>query len=93
MKTLRIFALLATFAATSMAQEKLALQKDDTVASVLRRSAGQRVELRIKGGEKLAGKVEVVGENAVQLSALTGQEFYDAVVMISDISAVVVRTK
>jgi hypothetical protein len=50
------------------------------------------VEVRLKNGEKLIGKVELVGANVVHLSALTGQEFFDAAVALTDISAVVVRT-
>ncbi len=36
---------------------------DDTVKSVLARQVGQNVELRLKNGEKIAGKVEMVGKD------------------------------
>ena len=78
--------------ATSLAQSKVGFAPDDTAASVLKRQAGQRVELRLKSGEKLAGKVEAVGEKTVHLSALTGPEFFDAVVLLDDVSAVIIRT-
>ena len=81
-----------TLAATSLAQSKVGFAPDDTAASVLKRQAGQRVELRLKSGEKLTGKVEAVGEKAVHISALTGQEFFDAVVILDDITAVIIRT-
>ena len=91
MKTLRLLLLAATLTATAFA-DKLAFDPADTVASILKKQTGQKVELRMKSGEKLGGKVEAVGEKAVHLSALTGQDFFDAVVLIEDISAVLVRT-
>ena len=89
-----IFSLLAVMAFTTsaLAQGKVGFSADDTAASVLKRQAGQRVELRLKSGEKIAGKVETVGNNAVHLSALTGQDFFDAVVLLEDVSAVLIRT-
>lgn len=75
-----------------LADAKVGFAPDDIAASVLKRQAGQRVELRLKSGEKITGKVEAVGEKAVHLSALTGQDFFDAVVLLEDVSAVVIRT-
>ncbi len=88
---LQLLACLA-LAATALAEGKVGFAADDTAASVLKRQAGQRVELRLKSGEKIAGKVEAVGDKAVHLSALTGQDFFDAVVLLEDVSAVVIRT-
>ena len=92
MKTLRILALMTTLAATALADGKVGFTPADTVASVLTRQVGQRVELRMKSGEKLAGKVEAVGEKTVHLAGLTGQEFFDAVVVLDQVSAVIIRT-
>ena len=88
---LKLLAILA-LATTALAEGKVGFAADDTAASVLKRQAGQRVELRLKSGEKIAGKVEAVGSKAVHLSALTGQDFFDAVVLLDDVSAVVIRT-
>lgn len=92
MKILCHLTLLCTFTATVLAQSKVGFEPGDTTAIVLKRQAGQRVEVRMKSGEKLAGKVEAVGEKSVHLSALTGQEFFDAVIVLDDISVVIVRT-
>ena len=75
------------------AQGKIDLQTSDTILGVLQKNVGQVVELRMKSGEKIAGKLEKVGDKLVHLSALTGAEFYDAAVDAEDVSAVVVRTK
>jgi hypothetical protein len=43
------------------AQTKIELQPGDTVLSILQRNIGQTVELRLKPGQKIGGKVEKVG--------------------------------
>jgi hypothetical protein len=73
------------------AQEKVTLQPSATVLSILQASAGKAVELHLRSGEKMGGKVGQVTDNIVFLSNLTGAEFYNAFVDVKDISAVVVR--
>jgi hypothetical protein len=75
------------------AQSKIDLQASDTILSILQKNTGQNVELRLKSGEKVGGKVEKVGDKLVHLSQLTGAEFYDAAVDTSDVAAVIVRAK
>jgi hypothetical protein len=75
------------------AQSKIELQPSDTIISILQRNTGQMVELRMKSGEKIGGKVEKVGDKLVHLSQLTGAEFFDAAVDTADVAAVIVRTK
>ena len=75
------------------AQGKIDLQNSDTILGILQKNVGQTVELRMKSGEKIGGKVEKVGDKLVHLSQLTGAEFFDAAVDTADVSAVVVRTK
>jgi hypothetical protein len=75
------------------AQGKIDLQTSDTILGILQKNIGQVVELRMQSGEKIAGKVEKVGDKLVHLSQLTGAEFYDAAVDTADVSAVVVRTR
>ena len=91
MKTLAILALMGTLATAAVAADKIAFTTDDTPASVLLRQAGQKVELRLKSGEKISGTVKTMGSQSVHLAAITGQEFYDAVILTADISAVVIR--
>ena len=74
-----------------LAQEKTDLQPNATVLSILASNAGKGVELHLRSGEKMGGKVAGVTDNVVHLSHLTGAEFFDAFVDIKDISAVVVR--
>jgi hypothetical protein len=88
-----IAAVFALACSNLLAQGKIDLQTSDTILGLLQKNVGQVVELRMKSGEKIGGKVEKVGDKLVHLSALTGAEFYDAAVDAADVSAVVVRTK
>ena len=89
-----IVAVLLAFACSNlMAQNKIDLQPSDTIISILQRNTGQTVELRMKSGEKIGGKVEKVGDKLVHLSQLTGAEFFEAAVDTADVAAVIVRTK
>ena len=88
---LLIIVIAALTCSSLLAQEKAALQPNVTVLSVLQDSAGKTVELHLRSGEKMGGKVSQFSENTVHLSALTGAEYFDAFVDAKDISAVVVR--
>ena len=81
----------AVICASSFAQDKASLQPNATVVSLLQGSAGKSVELHLRSGEKMGGKVAQVTDNVVHLSNLTGAEYFDAFVDVKDISAVVVR--
>jgi hypothetical protein len=74
-----------------LAQEKAAIQPNATVLSILQGNAGKTVELHLRSGEKIGGKVGQVTDNIVYLSHLSGAEFFDAFVDVKDISAVVIR--
>jgi len=91
--SLAIVAVLCLSGLNIFAQGKIDLQSGDTIHDVLERSVGQTVELRLKSGEKIGGKVQKLGDKLVQLSQLSGAEFYDAAVEIADVSAVVFRAK
>ena len=85
------FIIAAIACSSLLAQEKAALQANATVLSLLQGSVGKGVELHLRSGEKLGGKVAQVTDNIVHLSNLAGAEFFDAFVDAKDISAVVVR--
>jgi small nuclear ribonucleoprotein (snRNP)-like protein len=63
------------------------------VKSVLERLVGKRVSVVLTSGPELSGVVTSVGDKVVLLSELTGREFFDGVVNIDQIGAVVVRTR
>jgi hypothetical protein len=59
---------------------------------VLQGNTGKTVELRMQCGEKIGGKVEQVNDNVVTLSHLTGADYFDGVVNLKDVSAVITRS-
>jgi hypothetical protein len=94
MKQLLFFLTMITLAASSVfAQSKLDLQASDTVRSILEHQVGKPVELRMKSGEKIGGKLEKVTDKLIHLSQLTDADFYDAAVEIDSIAAIVVRVR
>jgi hypothetical protein len=93
MKTLLPLLAAALLCSTSFGQTKLELQPNDTMRTVLEKQVGQIVDLRMKSGEKIGGKLDKVGDKLVLVSQLTGAEFFDAVVDIDNIAAAAVRSK
>ena len=90
--SLLLGSIIAAVACSSLlAQEKAAIQPNATVISILQANAGKTVELHLRSGEKVGGRIGQVTDNIVYLSHLTGAEFYDAFVDVKDISAVVIR--
>jgi len=84
--------IIAAFCCNLPAQDKIDLQPNATVLSILQGSTGKTVELRLNSGE-IGGKVEKVTDQVVHLSQLTGAEFFEAFVDTKDIAAVIIRAK
>lgn len=85
----------ALVSAPSAAAEegKLVLRASETIREVLTGRMGKRVTLRLQAGEELEGNVVLVGESLVHLTNLSGKDFYDAVVGIDRINAVLIRVR
>ena len=95
-KVLLVTGFLATVAlsAPAFAEEAgLQIQSGDKVRTVLERSTGQTVGLRLGSGDELRGKVGRVGDHVVHLTELSGREFFDAVVPLDAIQAVVIKAR
>ena len=88
--TLLLAALLAIQPA--LAQE-LKLASAATVESLITAQKGKRITVRTRSGQELTGVVREVTPRFVQLGALSGREFFDAVVALDSVEAVIVRTK
>ena len=92
LKTLALLTFATALNAATPADTAPVPAKDASQNTVLQARTGQQVELRLKSGDKISGKVVSVGDQLVHLTALTGMEMYEATVTLSDISAVVVRS-
>ena len=79
------------------AADKFALQDQQSLSDVLSQFVGKPVKVVLKSGHELSGTMTKYAANTsgglLHLSALTGTEFYDAVIRGDDIAAVVIRTK
>jgi len=65
----------------------------DTIQSIVSAQKGKRVTLRMRSGQELTGTLRQSTDRLVVIGELTGREFFDAVVPIDAIEAVIVRTK
>ena len=71
----------------------LSISGNDTIQSVLTANEGKRVIVRLASGGELTGKVGTSNGEVVHLIELSGREFFDAVVSIGKIEAVIIRTR
>ena len=72
---------------------KLEVKSTDTVRTLLERQIGKRISVVLTTGPELAGVVVSVGDKVVHLSELTGREFFDAVVNLEQVGAVIIRVR
>ena len=73
--------------------EPPAVKPGDNLHAVLEAYQGKRVTVRLQGNDELTGKVRLVGKEVLHLGELSGREFFDAVIDLSKVSAVIVRTR
>ena len=65
----------------------------DAIKVNLERQAGKRVRVRLVSGQDIEGTVVAVGTAGVHLARLGGMDFYDGVVRLDQIAAVIVRVR
>jgi len=87
------FALTLQASPQNAAQKGIAISQEESMASLLFKYKGKRVSLQLASGSELSGTITTVTNNLVKLKALKGREFYDAVISISSVQAIIVRAK
>ncbi len=80
------------FAVQALAQE-VSISSSDNTQSVITAQKGKRVTLRLRSGQELTGTVRASTASLVVLGAISGREFFDAVIPIDAVEAVLIRTK
>jgi hypothetical protein len=65
----------------------------DAIKVSLERQMGKRVRLRLLAGQDVEGTVVAVGTAAVHIGRLAGMDFFDGVVRLDQIAAVIVRVR
>jgi hypothetical protein len=83
---------LVTLASVAAAQA-VTVAPGATVESILAAQQGKKVTLKLGPSDELTGTVKVVTKDVVQISELAGREFFDAIVDIKSVKAVIVRTR
>ena len=83
----------AVLALAAPAHAQLQVGPNDTEESVLRAQKDKRVTLRLRSNQEITGVVRTSNARVVQIGAVSGREFFDAVVPLEAIDAVLVRTK
>ena len=73
--------------------QDVSISSGDSIQSVLAAQKGKRVTVRTAGGQELTGVVRDTTSRLVVLGGLTGREFFDAVVPLDKVEAVLIRTK
>jgi hypothetical protein len=88
---LACLAFLVLLCSAASAQD-IAIHPADNTQSVLSGQKGKRVTVRIRSGQELTGVVREVNEKLVVLGVLGGREYFDAVVSLDAVEAVMIRT-
>lgn len=80
-------------AAAAVTAAELRIGANDTVQTVLAAQKGARVTVRVRSGQEITGVVKEVGSRVAQIGAVSGKDFFDAVVPLDAIDAVFIRTR
>jgi hypothetical protein len=91
--TLSTLSLCAALAAAPAAAQEVKVGANDSFETLVSAQKGKRVTLRTRSGGELTGVVRAVTPRYVHLGALAGRDFFDAVVALETLEAVIVRTK
>lgn len=76
------------------AEERPAEQAvSESLKQALDQLIGKRVKLKLTSGQDMEGTIASVTAQTVQLTQLTGAEFFDAMVRLDHVSAVIVRAR
>ncbi len=74
-------------------EKKYELNTASDIKDVLKENIGKIVYIRLGSGEELNGWVVKVGDHLVHIAKLPGRDFYDAVIRVDRISAVMFKVR
>lgn len=88
-----MLAVLAFFCGTAAFAQDVTISPNDSTQSVLTAQKGKRVTVRLRSGQELTGLMRDSNGKVAVIAAISGREFFDAVVPLDAIEAVLIRTK
>jgi len=74
-------------------ESKFELNKASTIKDILVERVGKRISVKLDGGEELEGIITGVGDHLVHISKLAKRDYFDALIRIDRINAVIFRVK
>jgi hypothetical protein len=77
----------------SAQEAKYEVKASSAISDILKDRIGKRTTIRTQSGEDIEGTVVMVGNSVVHVEKLAGKEFYDAVISLDKISAVIMRVR
>ena len=85
------------FALVSVAQfshaDALSIKPGDTLQKQIAAQKGKKITVRLLAGEELTGIVRDVSNELLQLGELSGKEYFDAMIDLNKVTAILVKTK
>jgi hypothetical protein len=78
---------------TAALAEDFSIKPGQGTRAVLEKQKDATVTVQLKSGKELTGRVATVGERVLHLTRLSGRDFYDAVIELSEIEAVIVKAR
>ncbi len=75
------------------AEEKTEINALIGIRENLLQNVGKRIAVRITSGDAIEGTILKVGDQSVHLSKLSGKDFYDAIVRIDRIEAIIFKAR
>lgn len=89
----RLATLVLCLALSPAGAQGLSVAAGDTAHAVVAAQKGKRITLRLASGQELSGIVREATDKLVVLGEVSGREFFDAVVPVGAIEAVLIRTR
>lgn len=90
----QLTAMVFGFAVAAQAHAQgLTVSPTDTTQSVIAAQKGKRLTVRLRSGQELTGTVREASDRLLVLEAVTGREFFDAVISMDAVEAVLIRTR
>lgn len=73
--------------------DSLIIKPGDSIPKILEDRKGKQVTLRLSDGEEITGKVRTVTKELVQIGELSGRDYFEGIIEVGMISAVIIRVK
>jgi hypothetical protein len=74
-------------------EQKFEIRAEDSVKTVIAAAVGKPVTLLMASGQEVTGTVVKVGDHAVQLTRLSGRDFFDGVFQLERVDGVILKVR